>query len=391
MSNGIGDENNFMHKKIFILLTLSFLSFSKPLLGAPAPWVKVEDTHKLPSFSEMDAKEKKELLLSIEESLSYLNRKSSKYHFPKQGISHQKVKKSLERFKELLKLNLTAKQLDEKIKKEFDIYKSVGKEDKKKVLFTGYFEPIYQGSLKPTETYRYPLYKTPPDLVLNSSQKVLGRKTKSGRVVPKYWTRQDIDNHHVLKGKNLELVYLDNPYRVYQAQFQGSVAVHLENGEVKRYGYSARNCSTVGFSLPKELLKAQVFKKNELLPDRIADYFHQYPEELSKYLKNNPSYVFFVERKRGPMGALSVMVRGEKAISTDHRLFPKAALAFVDLKLYKNKKNHPFRHFVLNQDTGGAVMGPGRCEIFFGTGEKAKEKASDMFSYGDLYFFFLKD
>lgn len=91
------------------------------------------------------------------------------------------------------------------------------------------------------------------------------------------------------------------------------------------------------------------------------------------------------------MGALSVYLEGGKAISTDNRLFPKAALAFVDLKLYKNKKNHPFRHFVFNQDTGGAVIGPGRCEIFFGTGDKAKEKASDMFSVGQLYFLFLKD
>lgn len=380
-----------MYKKFLILFIVTFFSSFSTLYANTPPWIKVDSTQKLPCFGEMDLKEKKELLLSVEESLSYLKRESSKFHFPKQKITHQKVKKSLERFKELLESNLSAKELDQKIKLEFDIYKSIGKEDKNKVLFTGYFEPIYQGSLTPSETYRYPLYKTPPDLVFNSSHKVLGRKTKSGKVVPKYWTRQDIDERRVLKNKNLELVYLDNPYRVYQAQFQGSVAVRLENGDIKRYGYSARNCSTVGFSLPKELLKAGVFQKNELLPDRIAKYFDQNPEELSTYLVNNPSYVFFVERKKGPMGALSVIVRGEKAISTDHRLFPKAALAFVDLKLYKNKKNHPFQHFVLNQDTGGAVMGPGRCEIFFGTGEEAKAKASDMFSYGDLYFFFLKD
>ena len=391
MSIGIGGQNHFMCKRFLILLIFVFFTSYSSLYATSSPWVKIDSAQKLPCLGEMDAKEKKELLLSIEESLSYLRRKSSKYHFPKQKITHQKVKESLERFKELLTLNLSPKELDQKIKEEFDIYKSVGKEDEKKVLFTGYFEPIYQGSQVPTKLYHYPLYKTPPDLVLNSSRKVLGRKTKSGKVVPKYWTRQDIDERGVLKNKNLELIYLDNPYRVYQAQFQGSVAVQLENGEIKRYGYSARNCSTVGFSLPKELLKAGIFKKNELLPDRIATYFDQNPSELSKYLKNNPSYVFFVERKKGPMGALSVMVRGEKAISTDHRLFPKAALAFVDLKLYKNKKNHPFRHFVLNQDTGGAIIGPGRCEIFFGTGEEAKAKAGDMFSYGDLYFFFLKD
>lgn len=355
------------------------------------PWIEVKNLQELPFFGDFTDLDKEDLMVAIDESLVYLNRPSSVYQFPKWGITHERTKKSLEHFKTLLSKGLSPEELDKKIKSDFVIYKSIGKEDKKGVLFTGYFEPLYLGQLEPDDQFYYPLYQTPPDMVLNKKNKVAGRLLKNGKITPHYWTRQDIDEKGVLKGKGLELVYLNNPYDVYMAQFQGSVAIQLPDGQIKRYGYSARNCSTVGFSLALELLKDGVFTKNQLLPSIISDYFYQNPKKLSYYLQKNPSYVFFLERKKGPMGALSVFLQAERAISTDHRLFPKSALAFVDLKLYKNKKNHPFRKFVLNQDTGGAVMGPGRCDIFFGTGEEAQRKASDMFSVGQLYFFFLKE
>lgn len=177
---------------------------------------------------------------------------------------------------------------------------------------------------------------------------------------------------------------------MYLAQNQGSVAIQFLDGHIVHYGYHARNCSTVGFSLSKQLLSEGTFSAQDLLPHKIEQYFYEHPEKLGHYLKKNPSYVFFTPRKKGPMGALSILLYGERVISTDHSIFPKGALAFVDLKLYKDKKNHLFQKFVLNQDTGGAIRGPGRCDIFFGTGAEAKKNASDMYSIGQLYFLFLK-
>ena len=376
--------------KTTFLLLLSFFSLQL-FAGESSPWIEVKDFNQFPTFENLSKKDTEELLVAVDESLSYMSRKSSKLHFPRSGISHERVLKSLKRFKELLKTCKDASELNQKIKDEFCLYKSVGRLDKKGVLFTGYFEPVYKGSLEKNSSYSYPLYRLPPDLVLDKKNKVLGRKKSDGTLTSKYWTRQQIDNDEVLKGQGLELVYLDNPYDVYLAQFQGSVAVELPNGEKRHYGYAARNCSTVGFSLAMQLLEQGTLTKKELLPSIIADYFYKNPAKLPHYLKKNPSYVFFVERPKGPMGALSVFLQKERAIATDNRLFPKSAIAFVDLKLYKNKKNHPFKRFVLNQDTGGAIIGPGRCEIFFGSGDEAKLKASDMFSVGSLYFLFLKE
>ncbi|MCH9633544.1 MAG: hypothetical protein S4CHLAM7_02720 [Chlamydiae bacterium] len=381
------NEGTMFFKLIILCLCLPTLLIS----SSEDSWTLVEDKTHMPSFETFELGEKEKILSAVDQSLRYLARKESKLHFPKQGITHDRVVKSLVRFKELLTSGLQGKKLDHQIKKEFVIYRSIGKEKTKRVLFTGYYEPIYDGSRIPTTVYKYPLYRIPPDLALNRKGKVIGRKTADGALVPEYWTRQEIDQGKKLKGRGLEIVYLKDAYEVYMAQFQGSVAIQLTTGERIHLGYAARNCSTVGYSLPMELFRDGKLTKKELLPHLVAEYFQKNPNDLPKYLKKNTSYVFFTERKEAPLGALSVKLFGSHAISTDHRLFPKAALAFVDLKLYKDKKLHPFQHFVLNQDTGGAIMGPGRCEIFFGTGLEAEKKASEMFSEGHLYFLFLKE
>lgn len=378
-----------MLKKIIFVVLLFFHSIC---FGQNShPWEEVTDLEKLPYFGDFQVGERERLIEAIDQSLSYLERKASHYHFPKQGISHELNQRSLLRFKELLESPLSGSDLDQQIKKEFKVYRSVGKEENKLTLFTGYYEPIYDGSRIRSGPYQYPLYRTPQDLVLSSQGKVLGRRLPSGKLSPKYWTRQEIDREKKLESQGLEIVYLKDGYHAYMAQMQGSVAVRLENGEVIHLGYSARNHSTIGFSLPKELYEAGKLTKKELLPHLVVKYFQEHPDDLPKFLEKNTSYVFFKERKEAPIGALSVRLFKESAISTDYRYFPKAALAFVEVKLYKNKKLHPFQRFVLNQDTGGGILGPGRCEIFFGTGEEAEKKANDMYSFGTLYFFFLRD
>lgn len=198
----------FLNKvRSFWIVGLFLASF----LSAHGVWTKVENPKELPYLGISEGIERQELLLAVEESLKYLHRKSSHYHFPKQGISHDQVLRSLERFKELLKSTLSADELDTTIKKEFILFRSKGKETHKGVLFTGYFEPIYQGSLKAEGSYQYPLYRLPPDLVLDTKGKVQGRRLKNGKIIPHYWTRQEIDEKRVLANQNLELVYLNNP------------------------------------------------------------------------------------------------------------------------------------------------------------------------------------
>lgn len=377
-----------------------FMSFFKSLfffflfsvsLFASSPWVKISDIEKQPYFGDITKKERLALLDGVNDSISYLKRPSSKFNYPVSEMSHERVYKSLRRFKELLEGSLEGDRLDKKIKAEFDVYKSIGKNEKSQVLFTGYYEPLYKGSLVKSDEFPYPLYKVPQDLVLDKKNKVLGRMAKDGKIVSRYWTRHEIDHKNKLKDQNLEIVYLRSLYQVYMAQLQGSVAVKLDDREIMHLGYKARNQSTVGFSLAKELFNDGVLTKKELLPHIIAGYFEKNPNHIKKYLEKNTSYVFFTEKKNGPMGALSIRVQSCHSLALDYKIFPKGSIAFVDLKLYKDKQNHSFRHFAFNQDTGGAIKGPGRCDIFFGTGQEAEKKANEMFSYGSLYFLFLKE
>ncbi len=367
--------------KVFFFFICNGLLFAQALIRVEAP-------EELPYVGNLSPEKRKRLLEGIEQSLLYLQRPSSKYHYPKENMTRSRVRDSLLRFQEILEGPLTGEELDILIKKEFDFYLSAGSEGKRKVLFTGYFEPLYEGSRVRTDVFRHPLYRVPPDLLLDKKGKVIGRKTENGMLVP-YWTREDIDHGKKLTGMGLEIVYLKDLYEAYMAHFQGSVSVKLPSGEMIRLGYAARNHATKGFSLPKELLKDGVLAKNQLLPDTIRLYFRTNPEELPKYLYRNTSYVFFTERKEGPWGSMSIRVTPTVTLSLDH-LFPKGGICFVDFPWYRHKKKTIYREFALNQDTGGAIRGPGRCEIFFGTGREAEVEANDLFCYGKLYFLFLK-
>lgn len=379
-----------MHQRftqIFFLILFLF----KPLNATSVHWHQIKAFDEWPLLEVIDEKSRESLLKAVEQSEGYLERKAARFHFPVAHVSHDKLIKTLKRFKEILKENLPQDQFQKKIYQEFDLYK-VGKLDEKKsVLFTGYYEVYAKGSREKTDEYCYPLYGKPQDLHLSKTGKVLGRLLHDGNVKEVYWTRQEIDNDRKLEGQNLELVYLKDPYRVYMAHLQGSITVELPNKEKIYLGYAARNRSTHGFSLPKVLHQAGVLKKNELLPRTIEAYFKDKPHELAQHLSHNPSYVFFKERKVAPLGALSVVLTPNRSLSLDHKCFPKAALAFMDLKLYKDKKNHPIRHFVLNQDTGGGIRGPKRCDVFTGSGPEAEKEAQDFYAKGDLYFLLIKE
>jgi membrane-bound lytic murein transglycosylase A len=118
----------------------------------------------------------------------------------------------------------------------------------------------------------------------------------------------------------------------------------------------------------------------------IRRHFAAHPEETQRYLDENPSYVFFTETPPGPFGSIGTKVTARASIATDKSVYPRGALAFVDARL----GNAPFRAFVLDQDTGGAIRSAGRCDIFAGTGPEAEAIAGTTLSVGRLYYLFLK-
>lgn len=367
--------------------------YSKPLPPGEMALRKLTDPEDYPDFgSGFDNRER--LVEAINNSLDYYSHPSSEEFFPYPDISHERAVKSLEDFKAVLNNAQDPADLHRLICERFDVYISVGCDDQGTVLFTGYCSPIYKGSLEPTQKFRYPLYRQPPDLVKKPDGTPVGRRTESGEIVP-YYTRREIEVKQLLAGKGLELVWLKDPLEAFIIHVQGSARIELPDGSMMSVGYAGktdRPYTSLGLSLVAD----NKIPEDKLSLQAIMDYFDKYPHELKSYMYKNESYVFFTERDGGPYGSLNVPVIPYRSIATDKAVFPRGLLAYVttDVPRMQTKDKvtmEPFYSFVLDQDTGGAIRSAGRCDIFMGIGPEALLLAGRTRAEGKLYYLAVKE
>jgi membrane-bound lytic murein transglycosylase A len=270
------------------------------------------------------------------------------------------------------------------------------------VLFTGYYQPVIEGSLISTAEYRYPLYGKPADLIA-AEQVTLAPGTKTERIVGRlegenfvpYYSRREIDDLGSLRGRGYEIAWLKDPIDLCLLHIQGSGILKLPDGRRVGVGYAAQNGRAYR-SIGRLLIDDGKIPEEEMSMQRLRRYLREHPEEMSEILAYNESYVFF-RFVEGPLGSLEVPVTAGRSIATDPRLFPKGALAFIETqepvidaagRLVGWK---PFSRIVLNQDAGGAIRGFQRVDLFFGTGDEAAAAAGYMNSRGRLYFLALKN
>jgi membrane-bound lytic murein transglycosylase A len=326
---------------------------------------------------------------AIDQSLAYLAKPSSQQFFPYLDITHERVAKSLQAFKEVLGKASSGSELHRTIVERFDIYESVGWDGSGIVLFTAYCEPIYDGRLEPTAEFRYPLYSLPKNLKKETATgKCLGRELPDGSLVP--WpTRREIEEGNLLKG--LELVWLRDPLEVYVVHVQGSGRIRLPDGKEMRVGYAGKTDQPY-VSLGKELVKDGRIAKEQMSLQSIKSYFRDHPDQVRDYTARNPSYVFFTQRDGGPYGSINAPLTALHSIATDKAVFPRAALAFAVTSLPQaTVVPQAFSSFLLDQDTGGAIRSAGRCDIFYGSGPDAELRAGHTQNEGRLYYIFLKE
>lgn len=331
--------------------------------------------------------DKQALIKAIDYSLSYLNTDKAKtvygnYRIPE--FSRERVIASLKRFRQLLIISTSPQQLQNFVEREFQFYKSVGHDNQGTVSFTGYFQPVYNASRQKTSVYRYPLYRKPNNF--NSWQ------------IP-HPTRTDLEgkdglgNNSILKGH--ELVWLSDRLQAYLVQVQGSAQLKLTDGKIMTIGYDGATDYPYS-SLGKELIKDQKIPPNEMSLPRLMAYLQNNPDELDTYLPRNERFIFFKETGGKPAtGSLNVPVTDERSIATDKSIMPPGALALIYTRIPQidNKKQlvtPTVSRYVLDQDTGSAIKGAGRVDIFFGTGDIAKAKAGLVDWTGDLYYLLLK-
>jgi len=328
---------------------------------------------------------------AVRNSLNYLSKPSSQKYFPYGDITHARAVASLQRFLELLQQVQSGKELDQAIRREFDVYQSVGCDDRGTVYFTGYFCPIFDGRRQADAVFRYPLYKLPPDLVKDEEGRTLGRRTPDGNLVP-YYTRREIEEGKLLEG--WEIAWLKDPFEAYVVTVQGSAKLRLEDGSLYELGYAGNNGHEYT-SIGRLMVERRVIGRNQLSLGTLIRYFRTHPHEVYKYCWQNHRYVFFQERPGGPYGSLNEPVTPFRSVATDKEVFPRACLAFIDtyLPVYYDGSVSVVRYggFALDQDTGGAIRAAGRCDVYMGIGPSAGAVAGRTGSEGRLYYLFLRE
>lgn len=330
---------------------------------------------------------------AIRNSLAYLAKPSSQKYFPYGDIAtHQRAVRTLEHFLEVLRTAGSAAALNQAVRRDFDVYQSVGCDDRGTVYFTGYYTPIFEGRKQRDGLFRYPLYTLPSDLVKDEEGQTLGRKRPDGGLDPRYPTRREIEEGRLLDG--LEIAYLKTPFEAYVVTVQGSAKLRLADGGIYELGYAGNNGHEYT-PISKAMIADGVIRREDLSLQTLLRYFTQHPEQTYKYAWKNDRYVFFKEAPGGPFGSLGQPVTPYRSIATDKQVFPRACLAYVTTNLPRlsggGVTQGPYYSFACDQDTGGAIRAAGRTDVFMGIGPSAEAIAGRTGSEGALYYIFVKD
>jgi membrane-bound lytic murein transglycosylase A len=252
-------------------------------------------------------------------------------------------------------------------------------------FLTGYYEPIIDGSPVATKEYKVPIYRTPSNLALRVPRKkvatagVLNWRRFAHRAVGFFYDRAAIEDG-ALAGRNLEICYLKDPIDLFFAQIQGSARIKLPDGKVMRLNYDGHNgwpYTPIG----RILIERNVVPRDEMSMDRIREWMQANPDEGKELRRRNKSFVFFRETgladHEEPVGAQGVSLTPGRSIATDKSIHVYGTPFFIEAELpvENEKADNKFQRLMVSQDTGGAILGPARADLYFGAGDAAAHAA----------------
>jgi membrane-bound lytic murein transglycosylase A len=366
--------------------------YSRPTSG---PALVRAAPNEVPDFRQVYSKDPA-VLAALDESIAYFKKPSSQKYFPYQTadstITHEQQLDGLQTLRRIIEVSQTPDEFHGRIMGAFDVYRSVGWDGRGVVLFTGYYTPIFDGSLTADARFRYPLYRRPADLVSDENGTPQGRRTNEGQVVS-YYSRNEIERDQILKGQ--ELVWLSDPFEVYIVHVQGSARIRMQDGRELHIGYAGKTDRPYK-SVGMELINKGKLQKEELSLSRLKRYFREHPDEVEPMLGVNESYVFFAESEPGPFGSIGARVTPFHSVATDKSIFPRGGPVVPSTKIPAQTSQGDrltFNQHVglyFDQDTGGAISAAGRCDLYMGVGDDAERVAGYTYSEGKLFYLFLK-
>lgn len=310
----------------------------------------------IPEKSKLTPESKEQFLQLIDHTVKKLT--TSK------GIKREEIS-NLEKFSQALSEAETEEELYRSLKSNGEVKIKTVPE----VLFTGYYKPLFKGSLKRTKSYSAPLYSLP--------------KSKTTL------TRKQLVTSGALKSN--ELIYLKDPFEAYLAEIQGSVGILLESGEIVHLAFAGSNNQKY-VSIGTELLADGKLTKAEATIPGIRAYFESHPGMRQEYIHRNPRLVFFRKSAGKTLGSSGVELLAERSVATDPSVYPPGSILFTRVEIPAKKENgewgkRNFSKFVIALDSGSAIKGSKRIDLYLGEGSDVGEVAGRVNSRGEVEVF----
>lgn len=343
---------------------------------------------------------------SLQESLAYLGKLPPERHFAVAGhtVSVARLKRTIHALLDLVEQKPDTAALNQALREEFLVYRirpsstdepGVANPDAP-LLLTGYFQPVFQGCLHKKAPYLYPLYTTPKTLAQHKTAKglTIGRRDSQGQLIP-FWTRREIEQGNLLAGT--ELIWLRDPFDAFLIHVQGSALIFCEDDQSTRaVRYAAKNGRPYT-SIGSYLVKNNKMRLEEVSMDNLRRYLEAHPQEREHILQQNDSYIFFSWGTVGPVhGSLNRPLTPRRSAAADQKHYPPGSLMFIRSSIPKLVQNGaiervPLQRFVSVQDSGSAIQGAYRLDLFCGTGDDAGRVAGEMKEQGELFVILAKE
>jgi len=262
------------------------------------------------------------------------------------------------------------------------------------LLVTGYYQPELAARRTRNDRFRYPLYRTPNDLVETDltpfcpacSGRVVQGRVKDGQFVP-YYSRAEIDAG-ALVGRGYEIAWVDDPIEAFFLHVQGSALLHFDDGVQMQISYAGSNGRPYT-SLGRVLVEQGKMERQAVSLQTLKDYLRTHAGEQEQLMETNQRYIFFRPVITGAIGSIGVPLTAGRSVAADASVYPRGGLAFLNVRPREGQQGtnseRVLSRLVLIQDAGTAIAGSGRLDVFFGTGATAEAIAGDLRNPGELY------
>lgn len=379
---------------VLLLLTAFFLTYFLVFRDRYKPLHLIEDSE-IPFFN--DDFDPQSLTQSIRRQIAYLKRQdpTKPVVFNEKSFSNYWLLLSAEEFLVKLEKQPTKDELNIFLHRHYFIYQAGGRQGRKgrHMLVTGYYEPLFEGSLIPKAPYLTPIYSVPKSLVVlkkneNKSSRI-GRYDENNQFVD-FWSRAEIENQNLLKGS--ELVYLKDPFDAFLLHVQGSGMIRLPDETILSIQFAGSNGLEYN-SIGKLLVDEKIMPLDKVSIPAIRNYLRDHPDQRQRVLHHNPRFIFFKWGDNlGPRGSSGEVLTPGRSIAIDHSALPGGTIGYLSSQspVVDSEGNitdwKPLRRFVFPQDSGAAIKGTGRVDLFWGSGSYAEIAANHMKEDGKLYF-----